>query len=90
MKVPIYLPKETAVKRCACGRGRINLEYKTMRIYWKTGIGGCVKKGDAVCEAEAEKAVVEVLSPADGTLASIEVGDGEEAGAGQVLGFIEK
>ena len=90
MKVPIYLPKETNVKRCACERGHINIEYKTVQIYWKARLGDRVKKGEAVCEAQVEKAVIDVPSPADGVLVSIDVEEGEEAGAGHILGFIEK
>ena len=90
MKVPIHLPKETNIKRCACERGHINLEYKTARIYWKTRLKERVKKGEVVCEAEVEKAVIDVPSPADGVLVSIDVGEGEEAGSGRTLGFIEK
>ena len=90
MKVPIHLPQETKVKSCTCERGHINLEYKTARIYWKANIGDRVKKGEAVCEAEVEKAVIDVPSPVGGVLASIDVGEGEEAGVDNTLGFIEK
>lgn len=90
MKVPIHLPQETNVKNCACERGHINLEYKTVRIYWKANKGDRVKKGEAICEAEVEKAVIDVPSPADGVLASIDIGEGEETEAGRTLGFIEK
>ena len=90
MKVPIHLPQETNVRSCACERGHINLEYKTARIYWKVDIGDRVKKAEAVCEAEVEKAVIDVPSPVDGVLASIDVGEGEEAGVDNTLGFIEK
>ncbi len=90
MRVPIHLPKETNIKRCACERRQINLEYKTARIYWIAKLGERVKNGEVVCEAEVEKAVVDVPSPVDGILASINVGEGEEAGAGCILGFIEK
>ena len=90
VKVPIHLPKETNVKSCDCERGNINIEYKTVQIYWKARLGDRVKKGEAVCEAQVEKAVIDVLSPADGVLVSIDVEEGEEAEADHILGFIEK
>jgi pyruvate/2-oxoglutarate dehydrogenase complex dihydrolipoamide acyltransferase (E2) component len=40
-------------------------------VHWIKKEGDHVKKGDALCEVETEKAVVEVPAPAEGVLIEI-------------------
>ena len=47
--------------------------------------GTAVKSGDTLLVQEAMKMEVEVKSPVDGTVTSIEVASGDQVTAGQVL-----
>ncbi len=51
---------------------QVGQDYETGRIIrWIKKAGDAVKKGDAICEVETEKAVVEVPAPADGWLVKV-------------------
>lgn len=51
---------------------QVGQDYETGRIIrWIKKEGDAVQKGDAVCEVETEKAVVEVPAPADGWLIKV-------------------
>ena len=51
---------------------QVGQDYETGRIVrWIIKEGQAVKKGDALCEVETEKAVVEVPAPADGWLVKV-------------------
>ena len=51
---------------------QVGQDYETGRIiHWIIKEGQAVKKGDALCEVETEKAVVEVPAPADGWLVKV-------------------
>src|SRR6185312_15327528 len=56
---------------------------------WLKKIGEPVKRDEPVVELETDKVAVEVPSPADGVLASIALGEGEEAAPGATLGVLE-
>ena len=51
----------------------------------KASAGQAVKKGDVILLLEAMKMENEVVAPADGTVATINVGSGDMVEAGDVL-----
>ena len=57
-------------------------------VRWLKKAGDQVKKGEALCEVETEKAVVEVPSPADGYLLKILFPDNAEAKIFSEIGFV--
>ena len=68
------MPAAPAPKAASAGAGANKIEVKT---------GQAVKKGDTVIILEAMKMEIPMVSPVDGTIASIDcaVGDAVEAGA---------
>src|SRR5690349_21078563 len=56
---------------------------------WLKKIGEPVKRDEPIVELETDKVAVEVPSPADGVLASIALGEGDEAAPGATLGVLE-
>jgi 2-oxoglutarate dehydrogenase E2 component (dihydrolipoamide succinyltransferase) len=56
---------------------------------WLKQIGDAVKRDEPIVELETDKVAVEVPAPADGVLASIALGEGDEAAPGAVLGVLE-
>jgi pyruvate dehydrogenase E2 component (dihydrolipoamide acetyltransferase) len=68
---------------------QVGQDIETGRIVrWLKKAGDQVKKGDALCEVETEKAVVEVPSPADGTLLKILFPDNAEAKILSEIGWV--
>lgn len=64
----------------------ITLSMDGLLLNWVKQVGDTVKKGDIIAEFEADKATVEVESPADGTISAL-IGDiGAELKAGTVIG----
>lgn len=55
---------------------------------WLKRVGDAVKRDEPIVELETDKVAVEVPAPADGVLASIALGEGEEAAPGAVLGVV--
>lgn len=55
---------------------------------WLKKVGDAVKQDEPVVELETDKVAVEVPAPADGVLASIALGEGDEAAPGAVLGTL--
>ncbi|HVK80649.1 MAG TPA: lipoyl domain-containing protein [Verrucomicrobiae bacterium] len=55
---------------------------------WLKQIGDAVKRDEPIVELETDKVAVEVPAPADGVLASIALGEGDEAAPGAVLGVL--
>jgi pyruvate dehydrogenase E2 component (dihydrolipoamide acetyltransferase) len=47
-------------------------------VGWRKQVGDRVSAGDVLCEAETDKALIEVESPADGTILSLFFQEGEE------------
>jgi len=56
---------------------------------WHVKQGENVVAGQEICEAVTDKASFVIEAPAQGKLKSINVGEGEEALVGGVLGIIE-
>ena len=68
---------------------QVGQDIETGRIVrWLKKAGDQVKKGEALCEVETEKAVVEVSSPADGYLMKILFPDNAEAKILSEIGFV--
>jgi pyruvate dehydrogenase E2 component (dihydrolipoamide acetyltransferase) len=67
MAVPVIMPQ----------RGNAATSY--VIAAWKKRVGDIVRKGDVLAEVETDKAIVEVESPADGTLLALFYQAGEEA-----------
>src|SRR5256885_12642644 len=57
-------------------------------VSWKTQAGDQVTKGEPLLEIETDKAVVDVESPATGTLASISAEPGAEVAVGTTIAVI--
>jgi 2-oxoglutarate dehydrogenase E2 component (dihydrolipoamide succinyltransferase) len=55
---------------------------------WLKKIGDAVRRDEPIVELETDKVAVEVPAPADGVLASIALGEGDEAAPGAVLGVL--
>jgi 2-oxoglutarate dehydrogenase E2 component (dihydrolipoamide succinyltransferase) len=58
-------------------------------LTWHFKPGDRVRQDDNLVDLETDKVVLEVPSPADGVLASVEAGEGEQVTADSVLGQIE-
>ena len=84
---PAAAPKAApaAAPKAAAGAGSVKVEAGAAGKIFKieASVGQEVKKGDTVIILEAMKMEIPVVSPADGTVASIDVnvGDPVEAGA---------
>ena len=57
---------------------------------WTKKAGDPVKKDEVLVELETDKVSLEVVSPADGTLAEIRAADGETVTPGAVLGVVSE
>lgn len=55
---------------------------------WLKKVGDAVKRDEPIVELETDKVAVEVPSPGDGVLASIALGEGDEAAPGATLGVL--
>ncbi|MBX9746246.1 MAG: 2-oxo acid dehydrogenase subunit E2 [Hyphomonadaceae bacterium] len=55
---------------------------------WLKKVGDAVKQDEPIVELETDKVAVEVPAPADGVLASIALGEGDEAAPGATLGVL--
>jgi len=64
----------------------ITLSMDGLLLNWVKQVGDTVKKGDIIAEFEADKATVEVESPADGTISALTGVVGAEMKAGTVIG----
>lgn len=84
---PAAAPKAApaAAPKAAAGAGSVKVEAGAAGKIFKieASVGQAVKKGDTVIILEAMKMEIPVVSPTDGTVASIDVnvGDSVEAGA---------
>lgn len=61
---------------------------KSVVRVWLKQVGDAVKRDEPIVELETDKVAVEVPAPADGVLASIALGEGDEAAPGVVLGVL--
>ena len=81
------LPKKDPSKSCACQYEPIEIEGADCYIEWLKDTGSFVKRGEAICEAEVDKKVIEFTAECDGYLThSIENGD--RFAPGTVIGHI--
>ena len=75
------------VKKASAGAGSIKVEAgaagKVLRVEAK--VGQAVKKGDAVVTLESMKMEIPMVAPSDGTVASIDVAQGDSVEAGALL-----
>mgnify|MGYP001482486144 CR=1 FL=1 len=55
---------------------------------WLKQVGDAVKRDEPIVELETDKVAVEVPAPADGVLAEIRLGEGDEAAPGATLGVL--
>ncbi len=89
--VPNYAEhKKDPQNPCPCQDIPVKLTYKKGIIIWIKNVGDHVCKDEPVCEAEVEKATLELCSPCDGTLIEKCILDNMEFTYGQVLGYIEE
>jgi pyruvate dehydrogenase E2 component (dihydrolipoamide acetyltransferase) len=56
---------------------------------WLKAVGDRVERGEAIAEIETDKTNVEMESMESGLLVEIVVGDGESAGLGDTIAWIE-
>lgn len=94
MKIPILIDHRAApvVKdenACECKKEPVLMTYKKAVIYWQKEIGAPVAQGELVAEGEIEKQSIAVTAPASGILSEICVAEGQKAGVGTPLGYIE-
>jgi pyruvate dehydrogenase E2 component (dihydrolipoamide acetyltransferase) len=59
-----------------------------MLLRWLKAAGDTVTRGEPLMEIQTDKATVEVESPADGLLADVRTGEGEEVPVGHVLALV--
>jgi len=57
-------------------------------VAWVAGLGDAVKEGQPLLQVETDKAVFEVVAPADGVLGQIRAGEGQRVPVGSVLGVL--
>ena len=58
-------------------------------LEWKKKVGDQVKKGDVLVEIETDKAVTEVESALDGTLAEIVADEGDTVEITKTIAWVE-
>lgn len=81
--VPAAAPKAAPAASAGAGANKIEAGAAGKVFKIETKVGQSVKKGDTVIILEAMKMEIPMVSPVDGTIASIDcaVGDSVEAGA---------
>ena len=82
---PVAAPKAPAAPAGAQGGVNVNSTMPGKILAVKANAGQAVKKGDVILVLEAMKMENEVVAPADGTVASINVAVGDSVEAGDVL-----
>jgi pyruvate dehydrogenase E2 component (dihydrolipoamide acetyltransferase) len=76
--------------RVAVEMPKLSYEMETGVVQaWRKGVGDPVDKGEIVADVESEKAVVELESPATGTLVEIVHGPGDEVDVRTPIAWIE-
>jgi pyruvate dehydrogenase E2 component (dihydrolipoamide acetyltransferase) len=76
--------------RVAVEMPKVNYEMETGVVQaWRKQVGDLIEKGEVIAEIETEKALVELQSPASGTLVEIVHGDGEEVEVRTPIGWLE-
>lgn len=82
------MPKEDPSKDCACQYEPVDIAESTCYISWEKPQGAFVRKDEVICEAEADKKVVEFTAPCDGYLTH-EIENGDCFTSGSVIGRIK-
>ena len=76
--------------RVAIEMPKLNYEMETGVVQaWRKDVGDPVEKGEIVADIESEKAMVELESPAAGTLVEIVHGPGDEVDVKPPIAWIE-
>ena len=76
--------------RVAIEMPKLNYEMETGVVQaWRKSVGDPVEKGEIVADIESEKAMVELESPASGTLTEIVHGPGDEVDVRTPIAWIE-
>ena len=89
IKVPEKaFPQNKEGKDCECMNREYLLTYKKGRLHWLCAPGDTVAKGQLLCEAEIEKRIFEVLSPANVVLSRQCVEEGARFTGEDVLGVV--
>ena len=57
-------------------------------LRWLKADGAGVVKGEPLLEVETDKVTVEIEAPADGTLAAVSAGEGDEVPVGSVIALV--
>ena len=78
-------PQAPAAPAGNAGSVEVNAQMPGKILSVKASAGQAVKKGDVILLLEAMKMENEVVAPADGTVATINVGSGDMVEAGDVL-----
>ena len=81
------MPKKDPSKDCACQYEPVDIAESTCYINWEKPAGAFVKRGEPICEAEADKKVIEFTAECDGYLTH-EIENGDYFTAGSVIGHI--
>ena len=82
------MPKKDPSKDCACQYEPVEIADSTCYMNWEVPNGAFVKRGDAICEAEADKKVIEFTAGCDGYLTH-KIENGDYFSAGSVIGYIK-
>lgn len=88
IRVPESAVPKSGPYKCKCMEEGVNLSGKKGKVFWIAALNDNVKEGELLCEIELRKKVFEILSPCDGTLARIDMEDGDECEGGSLLGII--
>ena len=78
-------PKAAAAPAGAQGSVKVNAPMQGKILSVKGAAGQAVKKGDVILILEAMKMENEIVAPQDGTIASINVNEGDKVEAGAVV-----
>lgn len=94
MKYEIRVPEKAFPlnregRDCECMTREYLLTYKKGRLHWLCAEGETVRRDQVICEAEIEKRIFEILSPADGMLVSRCVEEKGRFAGEDVLGYVE-
>ena len=89
---PAAAPKAAPAPAPAAGAGSINIEAGAAGKVFKinAAAGTAVKRGDAIVTLEVMKMETPVVAPEDGTVASINVNEGQQVEAGALLATMNK
>ena len=82
------MPKKDPAKDCACQYEPVDMAESTCYINWEKPDGAFVKKDEVICEAEADKKVIEFTAGCDGYLIH-KIENGDYFNAGSIIGYIK-